>query len=405
VVGVVMVICSGTVTASAYTPEGGARFNDPSGGKRAQDRSMSHIRRTIDSTPHTAIIRIASYSHDRRDITDALIRACRRGVAVQVVLNDNWTSSATRRLRRLVGTRIDPHWDDTCNPRKRPEDETSTEQPYPHPSFVRVCDGGCRVNHASQHIKFYLFSRAGRASNVVMFGSTNTTGFAAKVHWNDLFTLRNQGAMFADYSTVFRELAEDERVADPFRVFRHGRYVTEFGPKPAARTDRSEDPIVQRLAKIRCRAQDGTGIRGRTALRVKMYAWVGDRGRYLARKVANLRRDGCNVRAILSQSSSGVRQLLRRGGVTMRSADLNLDGNRDTGFNDTPWEQFTHEKWMSVNGTWDGRGRRIVWTGSENWSDRSLNNDEMTVLVPGVGPYRAYSRHFEYVWKRHTRRM
>ena len=53
-----------------------------------------------------------------------------------------------------------------------------------------------------------------------------------------------------------------------------------------------------------------------------MYAWVGDRGRYLAQKVAELDRKGCVVRAILSGARKEVKRVLRRGGVQMRSADL-----------------------------------------------------------------------------------
>ena len=89
----------------------------------------------------------------------------------------------------------------------------------------------------------------------------------------------------------------------------------------------------------------------------------------------------------------------------MRSADLNLDEDPETGFGETPWEHFTHEKWMAVNGTWNGTPQRIVWTGSENWSDKSLYNDEVTLGVVGNGAHRGYARHFETMWgsSRYTR--
>ena len=60
---------------------------------------------------------------------------------------------------------------------------------------------------------------------------------------------------------------------------------------------------------------------------------------------------------------------------------------------------------MSLDGTWAGRPDRIVWTGSENWSDRSLDNDEVTVRIPRNGAYRSYGRHFHFVWDAYSRRI
>ena len=134
-----------------------------------------------------------------------------------------------------------------------------------------------------------------------------------------------------------------------------------------------------------------------------MYAWVGDRGRYLARKVADLSRKGCNIKAILSQPSKDVKRILKAGGVAIRSADLDLDDNPETGFGETPWEQFTHEKWMSVNGTWAGQQRKIVWTGSENWSGLSFLNDEVTIMIPRAEVWQQYDSHFDFVWNFRTR--
>ena len=33
----------------------------------------------------------------------------------------------------------------------------------------------------------------------------------------------------------------------------------------------------------------------------------------------------------------------------------------------------------ALDGTWNGTRQKIVWTGSENWSDKSLYNDEVTL--------------------------
>ena len=46
----------------------------------------------------------------------------------------------------------------------------------------------------------------------------------------------------------------------------------------------------------------------------------------------------------------------------------------------------------------------VVWTGSENWSDKSEVNDEVTIMIPRQKAHEDYARHFEFLWKRHTRR-
>jgi hypothetical protein len=402
----VLLAGSGAAAAAAYTPDQGAAFNNPFGTREARNRLAVKLRDTIASVPRHSVIRIAVYSFDRRDLGDALVAACNRHVAVQVVINDNWISGQVKRLQRRLGTNIDPRWNDRCNPRTKPEDPTSTKQPYPEPSFMKVCYRACRLGGpGNQHMKIYMFSQAGSADNVIMVGSNNMTYYAANTHWNDMFTVSGRPAMFASYSTVYRQLAEDKKVAQPYLVFTHGDLTTEFGPLQDV--PRSQDPVARRLAGVTCRAIGGTGRNGHTEIRIAMYAWSGDRGRYLAHRVADLRRKGCIVRAILSGARKDVKRVLREGGVQIRSADLDLDNNDETGFGETPWEHFTHEKWMALNGTWNGAPYRVVWTGSENWSNKSLHNDEVTLQIPRAGAHRAYAQHFDALWSnpRYTRKF
>jgi hypothetical protein len=402
VLAVILLVTGSATAAAAWEVRPGALFNDPSRGPRAGDRLVNHVEAAINHARPGSVVRLASYSFDRRDVTEALLRACARGVSVQMVLNDNWVSPQTRRLIRRLGRNIEPHYKDACHPVTKPEDPEASEQlPWHEPSFVKVCYQSCRGGAGNQHMKFYLFSRTGTSRNVIMVGSANLTGFAARVHWNDLFTLRGQRDMFDYYSGIFRELVEDRRVRDRYRKVTFGDLTTEFGPLRGVSS--AEDPVARRLSRVRCRAIGGTGRGGHTVIRISMYGWNGERGRYLAERVADLDRRGCEVTAIVSAAGRRVVGVLRRGGVAVRTADLDLDGDTRTGFEETAWEQFTHEKFMALNGTWAGKGRRVVWTGSENWSGTSLINDEVTLMVPRRGAYSAYVRHFDYEWARHTR--
>ena len=252
-------------------------------------------------------------------------------------------------------------------------------------------------------MKIYLFSGNGDVPHVVMMGSANLTGFAAGVHWNDLVTFTGSRELYDDYSLVFAELAADRVVAAPELTVSHGDVTTRVGSeKPATPAD---DAVAQRLAEIGCRALPGTGIAGRTVIRISMYGWRGERGFDLARRVAELSRQGCRVQALVSAAGSDVVETLLDAGVRVRSASLDVDDNPATGFEDSGWEHFVHEKWMSVDGTWDGSATRAVWTGSENWSGVSLLNDELVVMIPRAQIHDAYVRHFDHIWGQHSKEL
>jgi hypothetical protein len=60
---------------------------------------------------------------------------------------------------------------------------------------------------------------------------------------------------------------------------------------------------------------------------------------------------------------------------------------------------------MTLNGRYKGRVGKHVWTGSDNWSDLSNNNDEVTIHVRGPNTYRRYMNNFDLIWNRWSRRL
>lgn len=396
VVLAVVMGCLSTVPASgatSFTPRPGPTWNNPRGDLAARNVNMNKVRNTIDSVPRGGVIRIAVYSYNRRDIGDALMRACKRRVSVQLVLNDNSIGREAHRMMRFLGTDTKPRWKDRCHPRKF----GPKRDPYPVPSFFKVCEGACRLGspRSNQHSKFYLFSETGNGKPAVMFGSNNLMTYAAHVHWNDLYTVTGNQRMFDEFSTIFAQMAQDRWRKRPYVAVEAGRYAIEFGAAP--RATGKKDPIFKRLNKVGCRAPAGYGEAGRTAVRIMMYGWVGQRGLMLANKVANLSRSGCRVRVLVSGAGRRVRAVLNRSGVAVRSSARDVDDDPLTGFSETGWEVFSHEKWMSLSGTWAGRPFKGVWTGSENWSNVSRYNDEVTVQIPFASALAAYNRHFDAV--------
>ena len=382
-----MLLSVSVSTAVAYEPDSGPTFNQPvPNGDQDAYRIVNHITGAVRGVPAydplfpRPEIKIATYSHDLNGVTDELIEAHRRGVSVQMVINDNWTSYQTKRLIQVLGG-----------------DRGAR-------SFVHVCRGACRGagSRTNQHAKMYLFSHTGTATDVVMTGSANTTGFAAKVHWNDMFTAKDVPNLYDVYAKVFEQMKSDDGDPNGYLPYRADGYDGYFFPKYGF--SRAEDPVLDRLNAIRCDAGSG-GISGRSAIRINMYAWTGDRGLWLAERLAELKRQGCNVRAIVSNQGASVLSTLKRAGIAVRSASLDLDGNPNNGWENKGWEVFTHSKWMVLNGSFKGSLGKHVWTGSDNWSDLSNNNDEASIHIRGAGTYARYMDNFDLIWTRWSRRL
>lgn len=352
--------------AAAFTPQPGALFNWPTGTPAEQLRIISNINRTIKSTPPGSAIRIAQYSFDREDIADSLVAAYRRGVTVQMLLNDNWTTRQTLRLQRVIGS-----------------DRTA-------PSFVYICHSSCRGPRGNLHSKFYLFTQAGQARNVVMFGSANLTDNSAYIQWNDMFTVRS-GAMLDLYTAVFDAMVPDQVVPHPYLAVTVGDLENDFYPHYD--TTVANDPVAQRLRAIGCHASGGTGLHGHSVIRLAMFGWSGPRGGYLADRIAGLRRHGCNVKAIVSSTGGHVVRTLRAADVPVRSASFDRNGNGTI-------DLYGHTKYMLLSGRYQGVSTWNVWTGSANWSDVSFNNDETTVRIPRRPAYRRYLHNFNRLWLR-----
>jgi phosphatidylserine/phosphatidylglycerophosphate/cardiolipin synthase-like enzyme len=360
-----MLVSMTAAGAAAYTPRPGVIFNWPIGTRAEKLRIITHMNRTIRSTPRGAEIKIAQYSFDRPEITESLLEAYRRGVSVQMLLNDNWTTRETLRLQRVIG-----------------KDRAKR-------SFVYICHGPCRGRGGNLHSKFFLFSRAGAARNVVMVGSANMTDNSALIQWNDMFTVRSRG-MYDLYSRVFAEMVPDRPVSTPYIKATVGDLENEF--YPIYQPTRAKDPVLQRLNAVRCRgATGGTGAGGRTVIKIAMFGWAGTRGDYLADKVASLRRNGCNIRVIVSRSGGHVVRTLKAAGIPVKSASLDRNHNGSI-------DLYTHTKYMLLSGRYRGGSSWNVWTGSANWAARSFNNDEATVRIPRRSTYLRYSGHFARLW-------
>ena len=115
----------------------GAFFNNP----HVNADRFKIERRIIDTIRHTPkgeTIRIAVYSFDRMPVADALIAAHKRGVKIQMLLNDHQDTHAMKRVRAVLGTNRFAK------------------------NFIYKCKQGCRTiadQYRNLHSKFYLSPR------------------------------------------------------------------------------------------------------------------------------------------------------------------------------------------------------------------------------------------------------
>jgi phosphatidylserine/phosphatidylglycerophosphate/cardiolipin synthase-like enzyme len=348
--------------AGRYAPARGPVFNIPApvGTEEQQEAIQTSISAAIAHAPKGSTIRIATYGIDRIDSAKKLLRAHKRGVNVQIVINPKRRPMATRMLKAGLGSHIT------------------------HKSFIKFCYNGCRGRSANMHAKFYTFSRSGTAKHVVMIGSANLTQSQISLAWNDMYTIVGNKAIFKAYKTVFGQMKHDKRVRQPFRQVTTGKYTNYLFPKPGA--SMQQDPVYQALAAIRCSgATGGAGKNGHTIVRVAMFSILQNRGLYLARKLVSLDHAGCDVRIIYGAPSHDVAHLLRGSGVVVRDSRYDLNGNGTV-------DHYNHLKVLAINGAVKGDSSAwITYTGSENWTALALHRGDEDMI-------RINSRHvyFEY---------
>jgi len=202
--------------------------------------------------------------------------------------------------------------------------------------------------------------------------------------------------LFSQYRGMFRAMVPDRRGGGP-RVYRAGPYTSFFYPfrRATSRTDLT----MRQLRSIRCaHANGGAGIHGHSVLYIAMHSWHGTRGLYLARQVRRMYARGCYVRILYSFMSPRVYSVLTSGaGPRLVARRVLFAGPRGV-----VAVKYSHLKMYAASGNVAGdRSSWVVWTGSNNWSDRATRSDEVTLRIPSEAVYQAYVHQWKVI--RHRR--
>lgn len=369
-----------------WVPYTGVTFNWPIGGFEQRALIVRRIHAAIDHTPPGEVIRIATYNLGLKASADKLIAAKRRGVRVQVIVNANLVGPLEARVQRAIG--------------KNPS----------HSSFLYVCRDACRNSSpaGNMHLKVYSFTRTGATQRLLISSSSNLAAAAMNGQWNDSVAIAGEYGLFRTWWTVFDQMRRD-RAWTPRRITYVSDQVNAYFQRPVAgsrsrvtTTRAITDAPYVRLRDVSCNAPVGYGNTARrTVITVNMRAWYGTRGERLAGLLALHRRNGCQVRVIGSLMSREVVRILLQARIGVKSADWDWGPRPSTSDpDDTVYGPscYSHLKYVTVNGTYKGRGDRLVWTGSENWSPPGLSSDEVTLELHGARVTRTYDDMFLRMW-------
>lgn len=371
---------AGAAARDNYTPPSGVKINNPLGGKRAKRRNIRHINRTIDSTPRGQKITVASWNIRAWSFTMALIRAHRRGVTVRVVMaysNANPPKHPNPQFFRMY----------------RAFKKGNKKRPKSRRSWIRRCRGACRGPHGIAHTKTYLFSKAGKRRNIIIYGSNNATDTAARWQWNDLYTLKGKPRMYRGLRNVILKMGRDNGAKQPFRMW--GNKKVRLFTYPYAGKGTPGDPILRNLKRVKCRGAKNTR-HGRTVIRIAQTAMTYKRGKRLANRLRKMKNNGCDIRVIYAMFGNGVLKAL--GPIPRRHLAVDWDG-------DGLYDRYLHTKIMTVRGHYKkSRKASFVWNGSANLTTNALLSDEVLgrITIPRV--VRRYQKWINHLFNNPPRR-
>jgi hypothetical protein len=359
------------VTPDSYGAPSGIVFSHPYR-KHYRYTIRDRILRTINSVPPGSRIQVASWSFSSKKYYKALNEAKRRGVSVQIVLaqRNKGRNSDYRTLRSLFGTTVTPTG-----------------------SWVKKCSYSCRGRKGTMHSKIFLFSKSFRTPYVIMTGSANLTDFAVTNQWNQMNTVSNNYPVYAEGVRIFEEMVRD-RIANPMYVSTPFTGITSYY-YPTTSLSTSTDFMYQALRRVHCRGATNTRG-GRTIVKIAMYAWYQQRGKWLAKQVRGLWQQGCQVQIIYGISSDPVKKILYsptgRGRIPMRQ--ILLTNTRHVPI------YYIHDKWVAIKGSYGSNPAATVsFQGSFNFSDLGFKSDENFQGLLGTSYFNAFNRDFTLLWK------
>jgi phosphatidylserine/phosphatidylglycerophosphate/cardiolipin synthase-like enzyme len=369
-----------------YSPAPGVVFNTALGPRENRNRIFGKIIAAINHAPKRSRIRIMSWNIMSRTAVDALLRAQARGVKVRVLMdNTNLVDIPNPGFKRL----------------KAGLKRGNQHRKQARRSYAKTCMQSCRGARGAAHSKIYLFSKTGKAENVVMSGSANLTVAGAVNQWNDMYTWVDNRKMFKFAVRVYKEMWQDTPVAQQFVQYSTGKDLLGFAPLmgPGGRTI---DPVRFLLDQVTCRGASKTR-HGRTVIRAAPDVMRNERGMAIAQRLKELWAQGCDVRIAYTVMGVDIFRFLgrptARGVVPKKHLVQDFDG-------DGEFDNYFHLKALTINGVYAGNPESyVVLNGSSNWSGFAAVSDENFGILTRRAPTMKYQRFIDFWFENFPKSM
>jgi hypothetical protein len=295
---------------------------------------------------------------------DHMIAAYHRSVNIKVIVSGARCSGADR-LTQLFGTNRN------------------------YTSWVHCADGSTRSKGGLVHQKSITFSETGGTPYVTLVGSANLTNEAWADQYTDMFQYADRKDVFDAYNDVFALQKDDQDMSSPYRTWTadDGIARANFFPVNDETPTAADDPVLTRLQNL----PDNSN----TTIVVANYSMYGQRGAWLVDELIHKKKAGATVSFIAGPPVTT--ELENR----MKDAGISVVHGYDSDCGGTDHVDKTcnyiHLKAMVASYKEDGQWVFRSYTGSDNWGDDALNNDEVTQRIGGERIYDEYLGFFNNI--------
>lgn len=365
---------------ASWSPKDFMVFNNPRGSKAKRYRIIKAFNKAVDSVPAGGQIRMAMYLFDIKSVANSLIKADKRGVSVQIIIDGEESNKWIRKVKRALGK----------NKKSR--------------SFVATCKHSCLSNSkAVIHAKFYTFSVAGQRKYVSIISSANPYTGNTSLSWNNAHAIVGDKIIFDSLNQYFTDMLRDKPNRKYWRSTTSGKYTIWMYPQTPKKTN---DVVwMNALNQVKCKTSKGYGTKdGRTMIRLANWGWSSPRID-IAKKLVELKGKGCNVQVMINRgriTKPVMKALLKN---TKHGKTPIYDAWRD-GNNDGFASLYVHHKMMTINGRMGKKDVRITWTGSQNFTGPgTFTNTDIVLRILDSKVTKAYEENFAYIRGHYTRRV
>ena len=276
------------------------------------------------------------------EVITALQRADHRGVNVRVVVSAVKVSASTAKLRDDLNDRSNPDsWFKACR---------------------ESCSGPSGIGVA--HAKIFTVSNFngpnGQIVDTTIIGTGNLTSGGSKTSFNSWHIIPNNRALYGGATEVIVGMRADRPTNQArYKVLWAGAYTLLTLPQETS----TPDPILNVLNTTQCATTRGHA--GRTVIRVAQFYWSNARIS-IARRLAVLKRDGCNVAVIYASIDRAVLKVLLEARIPV--------------YDSVSHGTYNHSKTLIVSGRLGATDGDMVSQGSANWSYPNLVHNDETVF-------------------------